>query len=875
MRRGPRSSEAEAAPRGAPRWLGPVAAAAVPCLPFLSLLVAGETLWFRDFSIYFLPMKALLVELVRSAELPLWDPYVRNGLPFLANPQAGVFYPPSLLLVVFGLDPGLTLFLLLHLAAAGAGFYFFLRSARFGAPAAALGALAFAMSGYVASLVNVLNNLQTVAWVPWLFAFTLRLARRPARRDWFGLVLATVLSLLGGELQLAALALAAAMALALVAGGEAFERGSSGGLPAQPELPAGSAEAGRPASALGRLSARLRPAFLPLLAAAAACGLVAFQLLPTAELLRESVRSGGLPFELAADGSLAPTSLFSLAFPRPAVPGSAISGPVISGEMPWLLSAYLGASVVCLAFVGSAGRRRRWTLFWWIAASCGVLLALGSHTPLFRAAFELVPGFGSVRYPEKFLLLAALALPALAASGVESALAGRVPRAALVAGAALVLVSGAGSLLWMDGGVRIGPLPAAAAGALALGATLVVLLARARGRLAPPGAAALLCAIVALDLAWAGRAVNPSVPWRFYEEKPWAARVLEAERADPRSYRVRASPLSADMEQVAVVQRARFFSNHYFFQQSLAPNLGQLYGFLQQDGMAGIEARSTADQIDALVAQDPAGALRFLRLQAVRYIVTSFPLPTADVLPVARHPELPIAVVRLRGTLPRAYVAWRWRLARGHNEALRLALAEGFAPGSEVVLDREPFQRGPEDARAARAGTSPAGGTWAQGAGQPSASGSLRAPGVVDRAEWETASERFEVELDRPGILVVTDTWFPGWRAKVDGAPAPLLVANGYQRGVALGPGRHRVELEYRPASFAAGVGISCLMALALAGAAWRTRSRVRSVEDRPDAVPAEGKPGASNASADPSHAAQGSLEAGRDRKRRPATAST
>ena len=249
--------------------------------------------------------------------------------------------------------------------------------------------------------------------------------------------------------------------------------------------------------------------------------------------------------------------------------------------------------------------------------------------------------------------------------------------------------------------------------------------------------------------------------------EPWAARVLEAEHADPQSYRVRASPLSADMEQVAVVQRARFFSNHYFFQQSLAPNLGQLYGFLQQDGMAGIEARSTADQIDALVAEDPAGALRFLRLQAVRYIVTSFPLPPADVLTVANHPELPITVVRLRDALPRAYVAWRWRLAAEPKEALRLAVSREFVPGVEVVLDREPFEPVPEVD-----GSPPHPDPW--------------------NAPMEDLQRGFRRRARPPGHLVVTDTYFPGWRAKVDGTAAPLLVANGYQRGVALGPGRHR-----------------------------------------------------------------------------------
>jgi hypothetical protein len=363
----------------------------------------------------------------------------------------------------------------------------------------------------------------------------------------------------------------------------------------------------------------------------------------------------------------------------------------------------------------------------------------------------------------------------------------------------------------MDGGVRVGPLRAAAAGALALGATLAVLLGRARGRLEPRAAAALLCAVVALDLAWAGEAVNPAVPWRFYEERPWAARILDAERADRESYRVRASPLAADMEQVAIVQRARFFSNHYFFQQSLAPNLGQLYGFLQQDGMAGIEARSTADQIDALVAQDPAGALRFLRLQAVRYIVTSFPLPPADVRPVARDPDLPIAVVELRDALPRAYVAWRWKVAPEPEQALRLALSSGFEAGAEVVLDREPFET--------------AGGT--RDVSLPPAAG------TVDHAAWKTAGASFELALERPGVLVVTDTWFPGWRAEVDGAPAPLLVANGYQRGVALGPGRHRVELAYRPASFTIGLAVSCAAGLALAAAAWLTRPRARRATSR------------------------------------------
>ena len=62
-------------------------------------------------------------------------------------------------------------------------------------------------------------------------------------------------------------------------------------------------------------------------------------------------------------------------------------------------------------------------MFWCAAAVAGIVLALGRHSPAFELAYELVPAFRSLRYPEKFLLLPALAAPSLAAAGVERLLA--------------------------------------------------------------------------------------------------------------------------------------------------------------------------------------------------------------------------------------------------------------------------------------------------------------------------------------------------------------------------------------------------------------------------------------------------------------------
>jgi hypothetical protein len=77
-----------------------------------------------------------------------------------------------------------------------------------------------------------------------------------------------------------------------------------------------------------------------------------------------------------------------------------------------------------------------------------------------------------------------------------------------------------------------------------------------------------------------------------------------------------------------------------------------------------------------------------------------------------------------------------------------------------------------------------------------------------------------EAELNRPGHLVVSDSWYPGWRASVNGASVPIRRANYLFRSVPLPAGASRVVFEYAPASFRLGAIVSALAALALAALA-------------------------------------------------------
>jgi hypothetical protein len=117
------------------------------------------------------------------------------------------------------------------------------------------------------------------------------------------------------------------------------------------------------------------------------------------------------------------------------------------------------------------------------------------------------------------------------------------------------------------------------------------------------------------------------------------------------------------------------------------------------------------------------------------------------------------------------------------------------------------------------------------------AAGAADAPRGVPAAITVDEDEAVEVEatLERPGLVVLADAYFPGWRATVDGASAPVLPTNHLFRGVAAPAGSHRIRFTYEPLSVYVGavasvVGWLAIAALYLLDARGRkTRARTRS----------------------------------------------
>ena len=171
-----------------------------------------------DTDAFYAPFATFLHDRLSHGDLPLWNPFAFSGQPFAADPQSGVFYPPSL--VSYGLfapATGMVVLVTFHYLLATLSSYTFARLLGAGRLGAVYAGLAFGVSGYLLARSQALGLLTGAAWLAACVAASQFAARREGRGA-SPLVLAgaLALSILGGSQQLTAVAATAAL-LVLVA----------------------------------------------------------------------------------------------------------------------------------------------------------------------------------------------------------------------------------------------------------------------------------------------------------------------------------------------------------------------------------------------------------------------------------------------------------------------------------------------------------------------------------------------------------------------------------------------------------------------------------------------------------------------------------
>jgi len=177
-------------------------AIALNILFFYPVIFLNKTFFFRDIHRWFYPMKHFLATSYKAGEIPVWCSNYFCGSPFMSDIQSGVFYPLSVVFIIFSFPWSFNIYVVIHFFLGFCFFYLFITGLGLSRKSALLTSISFCYGGYTFATINTLNNLSTVIWLPAiLWAFNR--ARSASIKSGYCLtVLFLSMAILGGEPQL-------------------------------------------------------------------------------------------------------------------------------------------------------------------------------------------------------------------------------------------------------------------------------------------------------------------------------------------------------------------------------------------------------------------------------------------------------------------------------------------------------------------------------------------------------------------------------------------------------------------------------------------------------------------------------------------------
>ena len=468
---------------------------------------------------------------------------------------------------------------------------------------------------------------------------------------------------------------------------------------------------------------------------------------------------------------------------------------------PELLSLYAGTATLAFGWVGWVRAPRRLRLVLFGVTGLGLLLALGAVGAqallLPYLALALLAGFAAERLEEgrRFGTLAAAALAlALVALGVV----------------VLLTAAPAGIVEWT--GVEPGSWPRLLhaarrdAGFAVVAALVLGALWAARAKLGPSRALALAILLCVGDLARAGAGLTPQEQPSFYDPLPEVAALRLATLDGGRVFSYGVDHSSAYRDVVVRGGSSATLTGLFLKRQVLDSYANAADRVETAEG--GEPALLLPRPLEQAAGADPQRVgelLPWLRNAGVARVLSFDPLPHPELVPLASVAAGPPgAVIHAYGfdSWPRASLACRATPVASREQALNAPYRAGFDPWREVALEQQ--GGGPDDALPATCTKGRARRTWAT-----------------------AAEEHYEVSTNASAYLVVRASHARGWRAWVDGVPAPVLRANGKHRAVAVAAGRHEVVLRYAPPGLLAGAALSAL-SIVVAGLAFAFGGRWR-----------------------------------------------
>lgn len=772
--------------------------ALVPALLFLDVLLGLNVFYARDVAHYYFPAKKVLRDIVLDGQFPFWNPWFSGGQPMAANPEHEVFYPLTWIILLPDYVYAFQLLPLVHVFIATFTMYALLRSMDLGRPAAVIGALCFSLGGLLSSMLNLFPYLLSIAWFPLVCLYTRRYLLQHRRRDCALAAFFLGLQLLVGE---PTTAFQCGILLGLYALYRAFHDDRTVG------------GAAKRVAIIGAISL-------------GALGIGAVQVLPTIDHFRDTARARGIPYEMASRWSLPFQRLPELVYP--ALLGRHIAqdpsrywGSGLYGEkvnIPFYYSIYSGLLLTVLAMAGLLTRARGTVLVLTIFG-LAIILAAGSHTPLFRILYDSGVA-ATTRYPEKFVLMLIFTLIVFGAQMLDRLLHAdanadaRIRRMAMICAGVITAVAIGASMFslsaayepWFRSFWRISPLRpfdvlvamSRANWFLAAGrGALLLLLLWSATRLRRPLWLGMAGVFLLLDVGTLAPELAPRLPASFYRDVPPVVRQFPPRRDDFRIFNV------------------AYWSGESAAARKYRQPGPDLYWTLRN----GLEALTpTAHGLRLAVGGD--------------FDLTEL-VPTDD---------FTTAVWKLQRAAPGDWLNPVAAMSNIWYVGVYRKPEEAFARAAGNIEQIEPvrFIEGKHHPRYYFASEmvateSPddfvqqlATGTYSRQAAFVATGAFAPEPGTVRNVREWTNGARLDVEAAGRAFLVMSVTPHKYWHITIDGHPTPAVITNiGYQ-GIPVPAGRHTVEMRYsNPViGWGAGVSLATLLLLSVVGSRLSVGSR-------------------------------------------------
>ncbi len=701
-------------------------------------LLVGEAFFWGLPSLQFYPWREYALDTFRSGHLPFWNPYNGSGAPLLANYQSALLYPLNWFGLVLPIAWSMSVTAVVHLFIAGCGMWMFTGKVGLTELGRGMSAISFALTGYLVARLGTYPTIFAAAWIPWLMWAALKVLADARRRDIGWLAVFAAMQLLAGHAQTTYYSM---LLLAIF-------------------------------SMWWGISQRVKWQRLLLLVVGivVGAGIASAQLLPTAELLAQSQRSGGVDYDTVMNFSYAPARMMN--FIAPNIFGTPANGTYATKGAFFEDAVYLGFIPLISALVaivtwawGKLRRSKRPEYFssvpfWLVIVLVAFVLALGKHSSIFPFLYEHIPTFAMFQAPVRWHIWTVFGLSVLAGIGVGMWTRGywvlfgtRLATAAAVGAALLALVAPEFLPAELVQEQAFSNLIQAVITTGIIGA-LAGILTLAQPEL-PIGSRykwwmTAVWLVIAGDLVYAGWGLNPTVPASFYDKQEvsasqpntrgyWPTAIDEALKFDDDGY------LQFDDYPAAVARQAAY-------RASELPNLNLIDRLPQLNNFEPLLIDAFKQYAD-LIDRHPAQRDTLLRAAGVGYVYD--------------HEGKAVSI----GSS--ATRAWFVDAACWHpdRESLEKALVTNWNPAQVVHLI---------------------------GQGECSTESSAGAESnTVDTISDSSDSVILKVTANRAGWLVLADAYYPGWEVTLDGKSADIQQANLMFRAVQIPAGTSEVRFEY------------------------------------------------------------------------------